>query len=105
MASVTTGAATNRAGYGARIRVTVRTPEGGVATFHRAVGSVSSFGGSPARQEIGLGRATAVERVEVDWPISRTMAVITAVPLDRMIGITEGKPGFELLPYRTLALK
>jgi len=54
-----TGVSTNRAGYGARIRVTVSTPEGGVATFHRAVGSVSSFGGSPTRQEIGLGRASA----------------------------------------------
>jgi hypothetical protein len=31
--------------------------------------------------------------------------VITEVPLDSMIGITEGKQEFELLPYPTLALK
>ena len=34
-----------------------------------------------------------------------TTAVVTGVPLDSMIGITAGKPGFELLPYRTLTLK
>ena len=97
------GTATNRPGYGARIRVMVATPQGST-TYHRAVGSVSSFGGSPTRQEIGLGKATSIERIEIDWPISRTTEVITDVPLDSMIGITEGEPGFELLPFKEIAL-
>ena len=81
----------------------VATPQGST-TYHRAVGSVSSFGGSPTRQEIGLGKATSIERIEIDWPISRTTEVITDVPLDSMIGITEGEPGFELLPFKEIAL-
>jgi hypothetical protein len=32
----------------------------GTSSFHRAVGSVSSFGGSPRRQEIGLADASQI---------------------------------------------
>ena len=42
------GTQSNRNGVGARIRVTVTTPQG-KQTLHRAVGSASSFGGSPLR--------------------------------------------------------
>ena len=99
-----TGVQTNRPGYGARIRVTVSTPDGST-TLHRAAGSLSSFGGSPARQEIGLGQATGIERIEIDWPLSGTTSVATDVPLDSMIGITEGEPGFELLPLERVTLQ
>jgi hypothetical protein len=88
------GTASNRSGFGARIKVVVRGL-GGTTSFHRAVGSVSSFGGSPLRQEIGLGDAEAIERVEIFWPVSETLQVLTDVPTDAMIRVTEGSPGFE----------
>ncbi len=82
------GSASNRMAVGARIRVTVRTP-GGVREIHRAVGSVSSFGGSPLRQEIGLGDARAIDRLEITWPRSGTRQVFPDVPLDSRIRIVE----------------
>ena len=97
------GTQSNRNGVGARIRVTVTTPQG-KRTLHRAVGSVSSFGGSPLRQEIGLGMADSIERVEIDWPGSTTTQVLREVPLDGMIQVTEGTDGFESIRFDTLPM-
>ena len=52
---------------------------------------MSSFGGSPARQEIGLGDATAIKSLEVTWPASGLRQVFDAVQLDAMVEVTEGK--------------
>jgi tetratricopeptide (TPR) repeat protein len=83
------GVGSNRAGYGARIRVTVETPAG-PRTVHRAAGSVSSTGGSPARQAIGLGDATRIVAVEIAWPRSGKPQVLRDVALDSCIRVTEG---------------
>ncbi len=90
------GSQTNRAGYGARIRVTVDSPDG-MRTIHRAVGSVSSFGGSPTRQEIGLGNATDITQVEVDWPVLGQTQRFTQVPLNQMIRIAENDQNFQTI--------
>ncbi len=90
------GSQTNRAGYGARIRVTVDSPDG-MRTIHRAVGSVSSFGGSPTRQEIGLGNATDITQVEVDWPVPGQTQRFTQVPLNQMIRIAENDQNFQTI--------
>ena len=97
------GTQSNRSGIGARIRVTVDTPQG-KRTLHRAVGSVSSFGGSPLRQEIGLGAADSIERVEIDWPGSTTTQALREVPLNAMIQVTEGTDGFESLRFDALPM-
>ena len=87
----------------ARIRVVVREGDG-LREIHRAVGSVSSFDGSPIRQEIGLGKATRIERVEITWPASGTRSVLRDLPLDGRVRVTEGKPGFELLERKRVPL-
>src|SRR6185503_11359624 len=69
----------NRDAVGARIRVVLATPAG-PREVHRALGSVSSFGGSPHRQEIGLGDATAITRLEIRWPGAKAQQVYTDVP-------------------------
>jgi hypothetical protein len=89
------GAASPRSGVGARIRVVVDTPRG-VREIHRAVGSVSSFGGSPLRQEIGLGDARAVRRVEIRWPRTPEPQVLEGVELDAALVVTEGRAGFRV---------
>ena len=68
------------------------------------MGSVSSFGGSPIRQEIGLGAATRVLRVEVKWPASGTTTKLSGVPMDGMIRVTEGRDGFEVVELKRVAL-
>ena len=84
----------NRQAIGARVRVVVKTP-GGTKVRHRAVGMVSSFGGSPARQEIGLGDALSIDRIEIDWPgvahASNTQT-IRGVSLDSFVEVTQGDP-------------
>jgi hypothetical protein len=96
------GTRSNRDGYGARIRVEVEGDDGR-REIHRAVGSVSSFGGSPRRQEIGLGKATRIVRLEVAWPASGTVDTFTDVPLDAAIRVTEGE-GWERMDYRRVDL-
>ena len=76
-------------GFGARVEVVVQTPSG-QRSIHRAPGCVSSFGGSPFRQEIGLGEATAIVKVVVTWPRSAAQE-FTEVPIDAFVGVTEGQ--------------
>ena len=63
------GVRSNRKAIGARLKVVVATAAG-PRSLYRTVGSGGSFGASPLRQEIGLGAATAVERLEVFWPVT-----------------------------------
>jgi hypothetical protein len=97
------GTESNRSGFGARIRVVVEAPTG-PREIHRAVGSVSSFGGSPRRQEIGLGNATSIRRIEVWWPRSDTRQVFKDVSMDGLIRITEGAGKVEPLPLRKISI-
>ena len=83
------GTKSNRNGLGARIEV-VTNSMGDQSSFHRAVGSVSSFGGSPlSRTEIGIGQAESIKEVKITWPASSHTQSFTDVPLDSMIRFTE----------------
>ena len=88
------GRESNRPGFGARIHLTLNTPDG-TRHVHRAVGAVSSFGGSPFRQEIGLGNAISIEQLEIVWPRSGTHQTFTDVPLDTSIIVREGADIFD----------
>jgi hypothetical protein len=83
------GARSNRSAIGARTRVVVRTDDG-ERSIYRTVGSGGSFGCSPLRQEIGLGRATAIERAEIHWPATGATQIVTGLDLDRSYLIREG---------------
>lgn len=91
------GKKTNRSGVGARLALKVETASG-QRMIHRAVGSVSSFGGSPIRQEIGLGDAHEIEWLTVYWPVSKTTQTFKNLTLDTFIRITEGEEQIEVLP-------
>ena len=82
------GVESPRTGHGARIRLVVGSPAG-AREIHRAVGCVSSFGGSPVRQEIGIGDAPVIERIEVTWPVSRSVQVFEDVEPDRTYHVVE----------------
>ncbi|MEP6685501.1 MAG: CRTAC1 family protein, partial [Verrucomicrobiota bacterium] len=84
------GTKTNRSAIGARISVEVETPRG-VRTLHAVVSSGGSYGGSTLAQEIGLGDATRIIRVEVTWPASGTHQTFENVPLDHRFRIIESK--------------
>ena len=84
------GVKTNRAAYGARIKVTIE--EGGRRrSIYRAVGSVSSFGGNPMRQHVGVGKASSIREIEIWWPVSGLRQKFRNVPVDRVFHIREGR--------------
>ncbi len=66
------GVKANRAGIGARIKVTVKN-EGRERSIYRTVGSGGSFGASPIEQHIGLGKSAEIVSIEIIWPDGSTM--------------------------------
>ena len=83
------GVKTNRVAIGARIKVVAKTA-GGEREIDRVVGSGANFGASPLRQEIGLGQALSVVRVEIFWPVTGKTQVVTGLAMDRCYAIREG---------------
>ena len=84
-----TGKTTNRNAIGARIRVITNGP-GGQREIHRTVGAVSSFGGSPFRQEIGIDSATSIEQIDIVWPTPRSTQTLENVSIDSFISVEQG---------------
>ena len=98
------GVQTNRAAIGARIEVVVKE-NGNVRNIHRTVSTGGSFGSNPLRQEIGLGKATGIERVEIFWPVTGKTQVVTSLSTDNFYRIREGDARAENLPLRTFSFK
>lgn len=93
------GVKTNRAAYGARIKVTIE--EGGkLRSIYRAVGSVSSFGGNPMRQHIGIGQASVVKEIEIWWPASNTRQHFHNVAIDGAYHVKEGVDVLEPIHWK-----
>jgi hypothetical protein len=98
------GTRSNRAALGARIRVVFKRK--GSKVLHERfswVGSGGSFGSSPFMQHVGLGKGANNLRVEIDWPArkgssARSPQVLSDVPVNSWIVVTEGEDGFELRP-------
>jgi len=79
------------------------TDEGLHRTIYRDVTSGGSFGASPLRQEIGIGRATRIDTLEVRWPTSGIVQYFTDLTPRRFIKIKEGEEQVELLPLKKLS--
>jgi hypothetical protein len=94
------GRTSNRSAIGARLVLTVG---GGSAApesrreIHALVGTGGSFGGSSLRQEIGLGAAERVERLEVRWPPPGAVQVFHDIPARRFYRLREGARELESL--------
>ncbi len=93
------GTQSNRSGIGARLKLIVED-DAGQREIHRAVGSVSSFGGTPIRQEIGLGAASRIVSLEITWPSSGIHQLHEHVGRDRWIQVVEGDSAITSLPLR-----
>jgi hypothetical protein len=96
------GVKTNRAAIGARVKVVV--DEGGAErAIHRTVGSGGSFGATTMRQEIGVGGARAIRRVEIFWPVSGTTQVLAGLDVNTAYHVREGDASATRLELRTFA--
>ena len=92
------GTKSNRAAIGTRVHVTLMLPDGR-HSVHRVIGGGSSFGNNPLTTTIGLGRASAIDAVEISWPDGGTRQITRGLPLDRAVEIAEGREGFRLLDW------
>jgi hypothetical protein len=94
-----TGTRSNRAAFGARLKLVVESADGRVVEIHRVVGTGGSFGASPLAQHVGLGHAARIRLLEVAWPIAGAATqTFRDLPLRQLVEIREGEPGWKARP-------
>lgn len=82
------GETSNRAAIGARIKLEF-IEDGKSRTVYRWINSGGSFGGNPLQREIGIGKATTIQTLEVYWPTSQTTQKFKDVKPNRLLKISE----------------
>lgn len=94
------GAVSNRSAIGAKIRV--KATIGGIAYWQmREISAQNSFNGhNMLRAHIGLGDATIIDSLTVEWPSGQS-TVMTGVSVKQIIDITEDLPSGFLRPNFT----
>lgn len=97
------GTQSNRSSIGARIAVEIVDDDGAVRSIHRTVGSGGSFGASSLQQEIGLGSASRINRLTIQWPSGGTGRYQDLAP-NHVYRVVEGAQEVERLTLPTFAL-
>jgi hypothetical protein len=98
------GVKANRSAIGARIKVTVKNEGKGTREIYATVGSQSSFGGSPLRQHIGLGKSAQIQQIEIRWPGNPAPQVFSEVGKNQFLEIKEFATAYTRLSYRPYRL-
>ena len=98
------GTQSNRSAIGARIRLEI-SDGGKPRTLYKWVNSGGSFGASPFRQEIGISRATQIDRLQIDWPTSGQSQTFENVEVNQLIEITEGETDFKARELPATSIK
>jgi len=92
-----TGVKANRFAVGARLRI-VATEDGKAREIFSTVSSGGSFGASSLRPHIGLGKAGAIDLLEIRWPGSGTVQQFKGpFRADRTYEIREGEPEMKVV--------
>ncbi|MDA0832452.1 MAG: FG-GAP-like repeat-containing protein [Planctomycetota bacterium] len=93
------GTKSNRCAIGARIHLTIDDGTG-ERSIYRWIDNGSSFGGNPFRQEIGVGQATMIKSINIDWPTSGETQVFNDIDVDQFLEITEGIKDYRVVPLK-----
>lgn len=96
------GIKSNRSAIGARIRVTLPQP-GSPAVIYRHVNSGGSFGANSLRQNIGIGNATEIAKLEILWPTTGKTQTFTDLPIDQCLEIREDSMDFRVINAATFS--
>lgn len=96
------GQQSNRSAIGARVKIEIRE-EGTTRSIYQWVSSGGSFGANPLRLEIGLGKATNVELLEVFWPTTSQVQQFRDVAVNQFVEITEGQDQIRPVPLTPAA--
>jgi hypothetical protein len=98
------GTKSNRAAIGTKI--TVKFHENGKERMvYRELNSGGSFGSSTLRREIGIGQATMINEIVLDWPASGTKQVFKNIKPDQLLKIKEGQDEFEVIEMKKMVFK
>ena len=98
------GVTSNKSAIGARIRADILEGDKRRSVY-KWVNSGGSFGANPLRQHIGLGRAEAIESLEIYWPTTDRTQRFQDVGVDQFIELTEDQDEYENLPYRPVGFR
>jgi hypothetical protein len=82
------GGQSNRSAIGSRLAFTVEE-QGRERTIYRVVNSGGSFGASPLRIEVGLGKAGTIKKLVVDWPSAEAQE-FSELPVNTFYYLKEG---------------
>jgi hypothetical protein len=83
------GVKANKAAIGSRIKLTFRD-NGVKRSVYKDVNSGGSFGSSPLKQEMGIGKATIIDEIEIKWAGSGVVQRFKNVVPNQFLQITEG---------------
>jgi len=83
------GTSSNKMALGARITITV-SEEGKDRMIVRDITSGASFGASPFRLEVGLGKSKSVKKIDIFWPKTQNHQRFKNVDADQFLKIIEG---------------
>ncbi|HLY68139.1 MAG TPA: CRTAC1 family protein, partial [Puia sp.] len=98
------GTRSNRSAIGARIIIKI-TENGIKRSIYTDVNSGGSFGSSPLRKEIGIGKASEIDELIIQWPVSKTRQVFKNVKPGKFLKITEGVDKLEEMNIKTFQFK
>ena len=96
------GVQTNRVAIGAELKVFVHE-NGAERMIVRTVSSGASFGATTYRQEIGIGKADTIDRVEIFWPVTGKTQVLKDLAIDQAYHVREGDERTELMHLKSFA--
>jgi hypothetical protein len=82
------GEKANRYGIGSIIEISL-TENGKKRKIYRQVGSGGSFGCSPLRAEIGLGKATQIDELKIHWKGTKQIQVLKNIKVNQRLKIHE----------------
>ncbi|HAD14892.1 MAG TPA: hypothetical protein DCF33_20885 [Saprospirales bacterium] len=95
------GTKSNRASIGAKITLTFKE-NGKTRIVYRELNSGGSFGSSPLRREIGIGKASVIDEISITWPTSGITQVYKNIEPNQLLLLKEGADGYTKLPMQKL---
>lgn len=95
------GVRSNRTGIGARIHLRV-TDQGTTRSIYRWVNTGATFGSNPIQPQIGVGRASQIDLLQIDWPATGTQQRFEAVPVNTLVEIQEDQNAIQHIPLKRI---
>ena len=97
------GIEANRAAIGSKIEILV-TEDGKTRSIFHTISSGGSFGASTLRAQIGLGKASEIQKITIKWAGSGTSQVFETLRLNTFYKIIENKAEAIELNLKSIAL-